>query len=710
MTPRSNTEQEDVRPKIKFTPDDIYKAIADGLVSFDLYRDDISKTHRALVFRDDISLEFNRRIEDTAQDGSTLGCLAFWIEVGAQIIYESKVYTVMLVGESSVVMQHNSGTAELAIDTLRGLFDEGKITIQNTGTSTSKGDASEIFDALSPRQITEALGRARLLEQAKLSSDSVPVSKRTIQRLRKAVREAGGSALDRNLALVSNISARGNRQRKISDELIELIQQVGKDVFNDPKAVTIKHAYQQFVARCVELELHPCSDRTFAKELRTVASVREREGKRKAYQVEPIVWYLKLNEAIHGVRPFQYVHIDHTPMDLLLKAPGSDVVLGRPWLSLAIDAESRAIVGFYLSFDAPSYRSCMMVIRDIVRRHGRLPDMLVTDNGKEFHSTAFQRVCELYKTHLRYRPAGMPRHGSVMERVLGTLHSQLVHNLAGNTKIMKHVRTVTKSVRPENFVSWTLPALHVALEYYFKYIYGTENHPAHGQAPEERLRERLAETGMRCNRLVRYDRTFMIETCPAVTETGTRIVDTQRGVKINHIWYWTDAFRSAVWRGKSVGVRVDPWDVRRCYVLLGNRWHCCLSKLATTLKGCTEIELRYAFDELAKKHGIKKKDLSPERISEWARVLDARNFDPLLRERQAETRRIYDGLGMTHVHAPGGSPNDPESAAVKLQQQPAPSQNAPQSKRTPNHDCSTAAVVLPGETGDDDEPGEFELF
>jgi putative transposase len=679
-------------------------------VSFDLYRDDISKTHRALVFRDDISLEFNRRIEDTTQDGSKLECLAFSIEVGAQIIYESNVYTVMLVGECSIVMQHNHGTAELAIDTLRALFDEGKITIRNTSTSTSEEGGSKILDALSPRQITEALARARLLEQAKLSPDSVPVSKRTIQRLKKAVREAGGSVLDRNLALVSKISARGNRERKISGELIELIQQVGKEVFNDPKAVTIKHAYQQFVARCVELELHPCSDRTFAKELRRVASVREREGKRKAYQVEAIVWYLKLNEAIHGVRPFQYVHIDHTPMDLLLKAPDSDEVLGRPWLSLAIDAESRAIVGFYLSFDAPSYRSCMMVIRDIVRRHGRLPDMLVTDNGKEFHSTAFQRVCELYKTHLRYRPAGMPRHGSVMERVFGTLHSQLVHNLAGNTKLMKHVRTLTKSVRPENFVSWTLPALHGALEYYFQKIYGTDNHPAHGQPPEERLRARLAETGMRCNRLVRYDRTFMIETCPAVTETGTRIVDSQRGVKINHIWYWTDAFRSAVWRGKSVAVRVDPWDVRRCYVLLGDQWHCCISKLATTLKGCTEIELRYAFSELAKQRGVKKKDLSPERIAEWTRVLDARNFDPLLRSQQAETRRIYDRLGMTDVHSPEGSPNDPEGAASKPPQHPAPAQNAPATKSIYYRNCVTVAVAHVGETGDDDEPGEFELF
>lgn len=212
---------------------------------------------------------------------------------------------------------------------------------------------------------------------------------------------------------------------------------------------------------------------------------------------------------------------------------------------------------------------------------------------------------------------------------------------------MKHVRTVTKSVNPENFVHWTLPALHGALDYFFRFIYGTENHPAHADEPEEHLKVRLVETGVRHNRWVRYDHTLMVETCPSVDRTGTRVVDGQRGIKINHIWYWTEGFRSRA--GRSVEVRIDPWDVRACYVLLANKWHACISKLAGQLRGYSEIEIRYAFDELARKHGVKKKDLSPERIAEWVRVMDARNFDPQLRQQQAETRRIYDRLNMTAV-------------------------------------------------------------
>jgi hypothetical protein len=57
-------------------------------------------------------------------------------------------------------------------------------------------------------------------------------------------------------------------------------------------------------------------------------------------------------------------------------------------------------------------------------------------------------------------------------------------------------------------------------------------------------------------------------------------------------------------------------------------------------------------DELAAKHKIMKKDLSPARIAEWMRVLEASNFDPRLRERQAEARVVYDALGMSNVTGP----------------------------------------------------------
>lgn len=403
------------------------------------------------------------------------------------------------------------------------------------------------------------------------------------------------------------------------------------------------------------------------------------------------------------MRPFQIVHIDHTELQIILRVPGSKRSLGRAWLSLAVDAESRAIVGFYLSFEPPSYRSCMMVLRDIVRRHGRMPEMIVLDNGKEFHSRAFHRVCALYGCSIRYRPSGQPRHGSVMERLFGTTQSQLINNLAGNTQVLRHARMATKSVMPENFVYWTLPALHGALDYYFENIYGKDPHPAHGDGPVEHLRTRLIETGERRMRMVGFDHRFMIETCPSPIDRDTRIVDIQRGVKINHIWYWNDALRAAGLKGKPIQVRVDPWDVRYVFVLIGRWWYRCVSKLVHLVRSYTEVELRCACEEMAVKHSIQKKDLSPERLAERLAVMDAGRFDPRLLDSQAEARLVYDQLGMASVWRPEEKDTDLEPAGLPCRS----GSSAPALKQlncVPNP--SDIVIDMPCQS----EPGDVQAF
>lgn len=648
VSPTNTVEASIVDFSGAITSDDVYKAIADGHMAFDLMNDDISETYRARIYRDETMLAFYQRIE-SSRDSDEPCRLDVSFEVGTEVDYDGKTYRIALVGRKSVMLQADDGTTELSLEVLEKQYAAGKLTVRSFERHPSEPEDTA---AISPEHMEKALERARQLEYADTSPELVIVSRRTLQRLRKAMREAGESAIEQHLALVPKFNQSGNWNRKIPQILIAKIESFVKEEFNTPINIDKGTAYKKFLDACQVAGLKPCSSKTFNKEIDRLASVRKRKGKRFAYQTQPIVWYLKLNEPIHGVRPFQYIHIDHTPLEILLCSPRMKTSKWHVWLSLAIDAESRRVVGFYLSFEPPSYRSCMMVLRDIVRRHGRMPDMLVVDNGKEFKSREFKRVCNLYGCSIRYRPAGQPRHGSVMERLFGTTESQLIHNLSGNTQLMKHVRMVTKSVNPRNFVEWTLPALHGALDYYFEELYGTENHPAHGEAPVEHFTARMAETGMRLHRIVRFDRRFLIETCPAPNAGGTRVVDGQRGVKINHIWYWTNAFAGAGLDGRAVDVRIDPWDVRYVYALVGGKWIRCESKLAWRLRQYTVIELRYAFEELAKEHNINKKDLTPERVAEWMKVLDARNFDDRLREQQHEARLVYERLGMATVESP----------------------------------------------------------
>jgi len=86
---------------------------------------------------------------------------------------------------------------------------------------------------------------------------------------------------------------------------------------------------------------------------------------------------LEITTPRHSDRPFEIAHLDHTELDIELVSSLTGSNLGRPWATFLTDAFSRRLLAFALTFDPPSYRSCMMVLRECVRRHNRLPQILV---------------------------------------------------------------------------------------------------------------------------------------------------------------------------------------------------------------------------------------------------------------------------------------------------------------------------------------------
>jgi len=124
----------------------------------------------------------------------------------------------------------------------------------------------------------------------------------------------------------------------------------------------------------------------------------KRQGHRAAYVYEPFCWELSRTTPRHGDRPFEIGHIDHTELDVEVVCSQTGRVLGRPWMTLLTDAFSRRVLSVYLTFDEPSYRSCMMILRDCVRRHARLPQIAVVDGGPEFKSTYFETLLARYES------------------------------------------------------------------------------------------------------------------------------------------------------------------------------------------------------------------------------------------------------------------------------------------------------------------------
>jgi transposase InsO family protein len=412
------------------------------------------------------------------------------------------------------------------------------------------------------------------------------------------------------------------------------------------------HAYGALIRACESEGTVAPSYKTFALAInRRFQSdvVFKRRGRRAAYQMEPPYLELQLATPRHGDRPFHICHIDHTELDVEVLCSSTGRNLGRPWLTIFMDAFSRRLLALFLSFDPPSYRSCMMVLRECVRRHGRLPQILVVDGGIEFDSVYFETLLARYECTKKTRPPAKPRFGSVCERLFGT-STQLIYSLAGNTQITKNVRQVTTSVDPKNHAVWTLEALHNRLCEWAYELYDTTMHPALGQSPRDGFELGLQRSGNRLHRHIPYDDEFRMMTLPT-TARGTALVDSGKGVKINHLHYWSTVFRDPAIERTRVPVRYDPYDAGTAYAYVGNHWISCYSEHFSSFRGRSEREMMIAAAELRKRSQDHSREfkVTARRLADFVASIEAEESLLVQRLQDAAARRI---------HPVGGNPDD----------------------------------------------------
>lgn len=350
----------------------------------------------------------------------------------------------------------------------------------------------------------------------------------------------------------------------------------------------------------------------------------KRQGRRAAYAHAEFYFALHPTTPRHGDRPFEIGHIDHTELDVEVVCSHTGRPLGRPWMTILTDAFSRRGLSIYLTFDEPSYRSCMMVLRACVRRHSRLPQILVIDGGPEFQSTYFETLLARYEVTKKTRPPAQARFGSICERLFGTTNTQFIHNLRGNTQITRNVRQVTKSVSPQEHAVWTLGALEERLSEYVFEVYDTVVHPALSLSPRDAFTVGLESSGLRAQRTIPYDADFLIATLPT-TPKGTARVVAGRGMKVNQIHYWSDRFRNPAVEGTSVPVRYDPFDVGTAYAFVVRQWVPCYSEYHTILQGKSEKEILLASHELRRRNqvSIEGKAVTARRLADFLQSVES---------------------------------------------------------------------------------------
>lgn len=572
--------------------------IAEGLF-IDIQQELLSQPDKCHVYLNREIALANQAIEYSSERLKFENCMVDTTP-GNEVLWDGNKWTIINAGDKYISLSINGRVNEIEWKQFKRLVSEGHIINSDDKfiDNTLKEQAEKIMREASKEDLAEANSRYKVIKP--YLEDRILKKTRTIREWVKNYKQAEQSYGWGYIGLVPHVKHRGNRTPRLSEKVTAEFHSFMSNN-ETPTNPSKKSLYIRFVNLCEKKSLIPPCDKTFYKMLNDMPKydrLLKTQGSRIAYQEELFYIDPEMASSRHGDRAFEVAHIDHTEMDLQTIHSTTLRKHGKIWLTIMFDSFSRRVLAFYITYQAPSIVSDMMVIRECVRRFNRLPQIITTDNGHDFDSVYFDSLLAHFGITHKFRPAHKGRFGSLIERYLGTTMTQLIHNLRANTKIMKNVRQVTKYVNPENWAVWTLPEIYNLLTDYFYEVYDTMEHSELGATPREAFERSIRYSGNRTARVIPYNEIFMIMTLPGINRNNSTVQVSLNGVvKANYINYYSPELRSLV--NTRVPIRYDPCNMGIVYCYAHNRWVKCISSLNIFMNK-TEMEIKIASEELLK--------------------------------------------------------------------------------------------------------------
>lgn len=585
--------------------DTVFTLIAYGFLIVDLESELLSEPGFTNVCVDSLSAQIYQHQKRGFSKQAVVPLHTILMASGTAIVWDGSPWRILNVGVNDVFLEdENRDISNLRLDIFQTLVARGAIAGISVEADQRNELVAKVMKRAAPGDLECAIQRSEHLDAAEVGATSVPA--RTLRYWRKRAGEGEIAFGNRFAGLVPRISARGNRSRKVSSEVVLIMNDVIDTEVLLAFQPKVRIGYGKVRNLCAEQGLLPPSEKTFRAEIKRrkeEAVVLARQGRRAVYGITEFQWHMDQSTPRHGERPFEIGHIDHTELDVELVDSRTGANLGRPWLTILLDAYTRLVLAFFLTFDPPSYRSCMAVIRNAVRRHGRIPKTIVVDQGSDFESLYFEALLARLETHKKSRPAAKGRFGSVIERFFGVNNQTFIHNLRGNSQSLQRPRSMSPSHDPRTLAVWTLPALIDAFEGFIDTVYACLIHPALGMSPKEFMTRGLSLSGMRAHVLIPYTEDF-IRLCMPTTVVGKALVRSGRGVKIKGIFYWHPVFREAAVTGIKVHIVYDPFDISRAYALVDGEWVLCRSEYQALFERRTEREVAAITQEIRVLHHL----------------------------------------------------------------------------------------------------------
>jgi putative transposase len=660
--------------------DDIFMMIAYEVIFVDLYAVAPSELEFVKVYADEITASAYSNVIEVPSSSNVHAPSYVDIEHGSRFSWNDNIWTVVNKGDALVgILAEDKSFTELPLTIIEELVKAGRINgLKRELIPSTHPEVQRRLAEAKKEDLAEANRKVEIV-RASLRGETLPedVSSRTLRRWKEAYRIAKQSYGCGYIGLLPKPN-KGNQNPRIDQASKDFL-----DDFIDKNYETLKRrkkhsSYALYLAEFKKEEvkrkgISAVSYKTFCRAIKRRPKYQQTlkmRGHRAAYKDKEFYMELEFTTPKHGERPFHIGHIDHTKGDAEFICARTRMNLGRPWVTRLTDAYCRRILATIMLFDPPSYRSCMLVVRECVRRFGRIPQIVIVDGGIEFSSKYFEALLAWYECTKKER-TGKPNFGSTDERLFGTTNTQFWHNLEGNTQNTKDVRQLTKAINPKNHALWTLEAGDQTLREWSYETYDLTVHPAlEGQSPREAYNYGMERYGERKHRIIPYDEHFRMMTLPT-TAKGTAKVQSN-GVKINNRYFWTDDFKYPDVMGTTPPVRYDPWNAGVAYAYVLGKWAFCRSEKYSIFHGRSEREIMLASTILCQKNKLhnQNQSITTAKLATFLQSIEAQEV--LLRQQLAdlagrnawEALQTYSGNPRTEVSADGVHPALPAQDKV----------------------------------------------
>lgn len=333
--------------------------------------------------------------------------------------------------------------------------------------------------------------------------------------------------------------------------------------------VSKKHAFGKLKKLCEAMGIRCVSEKTFRDYIKRryddYTEFRARHGGKAAWYKFHI-----FERRLAPEVPLAEVEIDHTLIDMVVADERG--AKHRPWLTLLIDRCTRAIVGFHIGFDVPSYATVQralvhaICVKDLSGIegienpwpcHGAM-DFIITDRGMEFLSKSLVHACRDLGINIINLRGRCPELKGAVERFFGTLNTKVFDIMEGSTKAR-----VVGFYDPYAKARCTLAELTLQIVKWIVDDYHIQIHPYTGETPLSRWDRLVAEHGVRpINNFQR----LMTLTGETITKKIGNV-----GIEFEYNLYKSEELEQLRRRRgglkKDWVIRVDPYDRTEVHVL-----------------------------------------------------------------------------------------------------------------------------------------------